>query len=317
MTMRSRAEITALLDGFDLVEPGLVYLPLWRPDPGTSVDDPPERSPASRRSAQTQVTIGDIPVPRLRSRERRCGDHNRQRLRRHRRRRAPFEPTTIERRDLGPARRPDRHQVRRHLPLRHPHRPRRVGPSQLPDRRPATRSPASSPRSAPRSRKHAVGDRVGVGCIVDSCRECEHCLAGEEQYCLKGNVGTYGGVGRDGEPTDGGYSDAHRRRRGLRRCASPRASSSTWPRRCCAPASPSTPRCKHWNAGPGKKVAIVGLGGLGHMGVKIAHAHGRRGHRAQPVAARSRRTACGSAPTTTTRPATTTTFERRSPARST
>ena len=57
--------------------------------------------------------------------------------------------------------------------------------------------------------KYKVGDRVGVGCFVDSCRECEYCLAGEEQYCNNpGMVGTYNGVGRDGQPTQGGYSGA-------------------------------------------------------------------------------------------------------------
>src|SRR5664279_2424836 len=54
--------------------------------------------------------------------------------------------------------------------------------------------------------KHAVGDRVGVGCMVDSCRECENCEAGEEQYCIPGMVGTYNAIGEDGEPTRGGYS---------------------------------------------------------------------------------------------------------------
>jgi uncharacterized zinc-type alcohol dehydrogenase-like protein len=55
--------------------------------------------------------------------------------------------------------------------------------------------------------KYAVGDRVGVGCFVDSCRECKNCLAGIEQYCTGGgNIGTYNGVGRDGQPTQGGYS---------------------------------------------------------------------------------------------------------------
>ena len=57
--------------------------------------------------------------------------------------------------------------------------------------------------------RYKVGDRVGVGCFVDSCRECEYCLAGEEQYCNNpGMVGTYNGVGRDGQPTQGGYSGA-------------------------------------------------------------------------------------------------------------
>ena len=54
--------------------------------------------------------------------------------------------------------------------------------------------------------KHKVGDRVGVGCMVNSCRECENCLAGDEQYCLKGNIGTYTAVDRDGSITQGGYS---------------------------------------------------------------------------------------------------------------
>ncbi|SUM31692.1 sorbitol dehydrogenase [Staphylococcus gallinarum] len=54
--------------------------------------------------------------------------------------------------------------------------------------------------------KYQVDDRVGVGCMVDSCGECEHCRNGEEQYCLKGNVGTYAGTDRYGEPTQGGYS---------------------------------------------------------------------------------------------------------------
>ena len=53
---------------------------------------------------------------------------------------------------------------------------------------------------------HKVGDRVGVGCMVNSCRECDNCLAGQEQYCLKGNTGTYTAVDRDGTITQGGYS---------------------------------------------------------------------------------------------------------------
>src|SRR3979409_2333165 len=54
--------------------------------------------------------------------------------------------------------------------------------------------------------RYKVNDRVGVGCYVDSCRECENCLAGEEQHCRKGEVYTYGGCTYDGEPTYGGYS---------------------------------------------------------------------------------------------------------------
>jgi uncharacterized zinc-type alcohol dehydrogenase-like protein len=121
--------------------------------------------------------------------------------------------------------------------------------------------------------KYAVGDRVGVGCMVDSCRECENCLAGEEQYCLKGNIGTYNAIGRDGRPTEGGYSThivvdqdfvlGIPEGIGLDQAAP----------LLCAGITLYSP-LKHWGAGPGKNVAIVGLGGLGHMGVKIAHALG-------------------------------------------
>jgi uncharacterized zinc-type alcohol dehydrogenase-like protein len=121
--------------------------------------------------------------------------------------------------------------------------------------------------------KYSVGDRVGVGCMVDSCRECENCLAGEEQYCLKGNIGTYNAIGKDGRPTEGGYSThivvdqdfvlAIPEGVGLDQAAP----------LLCAGITLYSP-LKHWGAGPGKKVAIVGLGGLGHMGVKIAHALG-------------------------------------------
>src|SRR3712207_213992 len=121
--------------------------------------------------------------------------------------------------------------------------------------------------------KHAVGDRVGVGCLVDSCRECDNCQRGLEQYCLRGNIGTYGSIGRDGEPTAGGYSThivvdqdfVLRIPEGIELDeAAPLL---------CAGITLYSP-LNHWDAGPGKKVAIVGLGGLGHMGVKIAHAMG-------------------------------------------
>ncbi|BCM69126.1 MULTISPECIES: NAD(P)-dependent alcohol dehydrogenase [Streptomyces] len=121
--------------------------------------------------------------------------------------------------------------------------------------------------------KFKVGDRVGVGCMVDSCRECENCLRGEEQYCLNGMVGTYNAVGKDGEPTYGGYSEkivvdenyVVRIPDGL--------SLDVAAPLLCAGITTYSP-LRHWNAGPGKKVAIVGLGGLGHMAVKIAHAMG-------------------------------------------
>ncbi|MDX3307908.1 NAD(P)-dependent alcohol dehydrogenase [Streptomyces sp. NPDC054884] len=121
--------------------------------------------------------------------------------------------------------------------------------------------------------KFAVGDRVGVGCLVDSCRECDNCKAGLEQYCTGGGVGTYNAVGKDGEPTYGGYSQkivvdenyVLRIPDGLKLDeAAPLL---------CAGITTYSP-LRHWNAGPGKQVAIVGMGGLGHMGVKIAHALG-------------------------------------------
>ncbi|SHI02140.1 NAD(P)-dependent alcohol dehydrogenase [Streptomyces sp. 3214.6] len=121
--------------------------------------------------------------------------------------------------------------------------------------------------------RHAVGDRVGVGCLVDSCRECDNCKAGLEQYCTGGSVGTYNAVGKDGEPTYGGYSQkivvdenyVVRIPDGL--------SLDVAAPLLCAGITTYSP-LKHWNAGPGKKVAILGMGGLGHMGVKIAHALG-------------------------------------------
>ncbi|MEV0091907.1 NAD(P)-dependent alcohol dehydrogenase [Streptomyces sp. NPDC050738] len=121
--------------------------------------------------------------------------------------------------------------------------------------------------------KFKVGDRVGVGCFVDSCRECEYCKQGLEQYCTQGNVGTYNSVGKDGEPTYGGYSthivvDENYTLNIPEGIALDEAAPLL-----CAGITLYSPLA-HWNAGPGKKVAIVGLGGLGHMGVKIAHALG-------------------------------------------
>lgn len=121
--------------------------------------------------------------------------------------------------------------------------------------------------------KYKVGDRVGVGCFVDSCRECDNCKAGQEQYCVTGGVPTYNGIGKDGEPTYGGYSQnivvdenyVLRIPDGL--------SLDVAAPLLCAGITLYSP-LKRWNAGPGKKVAILGMGGLGHMGVKIAHALG-------------------------------------------
>ncbi len=120
---------------------------------------------------------------------------------------------------------------------------------------------------------YAVGDRVGVGCFVDSCRDCDSCRAGEEQYCLKGEVPTYNGTEYDGAPTYGGYSrqvvvqDAY-----VLRIPDGIELDEAAPL-LCAGITLFSP-LNHWGAGTGKKVAIIGMGGLGHMGVKIAAAMG-------------------------------------------
>lgn len=121
---------------------------------------------------------------------------------------------------------------------------------------------------------YKVGDRVGVGCFVDSCRECENCRAGLEQYCTgTGMIGTYNAVGRDGQPTYGGYSQAIVVDENcVLRIPNSIALDKAAPLLCAGITLYSPLR--HWNAGPGKGVAVIGLGGLGHMGVKLAKAMG-------------------------------------------
>lgn len=122
--------------------------------------------------------------------------------------------------------------------------------------------------------KYKVGDRVGVGCMVDSCRECAHCDQKMEQYCLKGQTGTYGSVERDGSAaTQGGYSNVIVVTEDfVLRIPDSLPLDRAAPLLCAGITlySPLT----HWKAGPGKKVGIMGLGGLGHVGVKIAAALG-------------------------------------------
>jgi len=121
--------------------------------------------------------------------------------------------------------------------------------------------------------RHAVGDRVGVGCLVDSCGQCQYCARGEEQFCTQGSVGTYGGIGHDGKPTQGGYSQSIVVTEGfVVRIPDALALDVAAPLLCAGITTYSP--LNHWNAGPDKKVAIVGLGGLGHVAVKIAHAMG-------------------------------------------
>ncbi|KGA22303.1 zinc-binding dehydrogenase [Pectobacterium brasiliense] len=119
-----------------------------------------------------------------------------------------------------------------------------------------------------------AGDLVGIGCIVDSCRHCEECDDGLENYC-DGMVGTYNGPTAD-EPgwTLGGYSQqivVHERY--VLRVRHSEAELAAVAPLLCAGITTYSP-LRHWNAGPGKKVGVVGIGGLGHMGIKLAHAMG-------------------------------------------
>ncbi|MBM7368660.1 NAD(P)-dependent alcohol dehydrogenase [Gordonia hydrophobica] len=119
----------------------------------------------------------------------------------------------------------------------------------------------------------AVGDRVGVGCMVNSCRQCENCAAGMEQYCLEGNTGTYASVDRDGTITQGGYSTHVVVDKDFVLRVPESIPYTAAAPLLCAGITTYSPLA-HWNAGPGKKVAVVGMGGLGHMAVKIAAAMG-------------------------------------------
>jgi len=119
----------------------------------------------------------------------------------------------------------------------------------------------------------AVGDRVGVGCMVNSCRECENCLAGMENYCLNGNTQTYGSVDRDGTITQGGYSThVVVDQDFVLRIPEALPYESVAPLLCAGITTYSP--LAHWKVGAGSKVAVVGMGGLGHLAVKIAAAMG-------------------------------------------
>jgi len=122
--------------------------------------------------------------------------------------------------------------------------------------------------------KFAIGDRVGVGCFVDSCRECDNCKQGFEQYCLGHVAATYNGREADKEtPTYGGYSQAIVVDENYVLRIPDSLSLDVAAPLLCAGITLYSP-LHAWGAGPGMKVGIVGLGGLGHMGVKIAHAMG-------------------------------------------
>ncbi len=123
--------------------------------------------------------------------------------------------------------------------------------------------------------KFRAGDTVGVGCMVDSCETCPSCDEGLEQYCDKGFVGTYNGPTADAPGhTLGGYSQAIvvKDHFVLKIDHGEEHLAAVAPLLCAGITTYSPLR--HWNVGPGKKVGIVGIGGLGHMGVKLAHAMG-------------------------------------------
>jgi len=122
--------------------------------------------------------------------------------------------------------------------------------------------------------KFKVGDKIGVGVFVDSCRNCENCKQGLQQYCLEGMTGTYNQLERDGKTVAmGGYSNYFVINEDYAVHIPENLSLEGVAPLLCAGITLYSP-IKHWNVGPGKKVAVMGLGGLGHMGVKFAVAMG-------------------------------------------
>ncbi len=185
---------------------------------------------------------------------------------------APLEKTTVERRELGPRDvlidiafagicHSDIHTVRGDW-----------GPQNYP-LAPGHEITGTVAAVGSEVTKHAIGDRVGVGCLVNSCGECRNCLRGEEQFCQRGAVFTYGSTDRDGTITQGGYSQQVVVTESfVVRIPDSLALDAAAPLLCAGITTYSPLR--HWNVGPGTRVAVVGLGGLGHMGVQIAHAMG-------------------------------------------
>ena len=109
--------------------------------------------------------------------------------------------------------------------------------------------------------KHSVGDRVGVGCLVNSCGECRNCQRGDEQFCSNGAVFTYGSVDRDGTITQGGYSEQVVVTESFAVRIPDALELDVAAPLLCAGITTYSP-LRHWNVGPGTRVAVVGLGGL-------------------------------------------------------
>jgi len=185
---------------------------------------------------------------------------------------APLEKTTIERRDLGPLDilidiafagicHSDIHTVRGDW-----------GPQQYP-LAPGHEITGTVAAVGADVTKHAVGDRVGVGCLVNSCGECRNCQRGEEQFCSQGAIFTYGSTDRDGTVTQGGYSEQVVVTEAFAVRIPDALALDVAAPLLCAGITTYSPLSRA-KVGPGTRVAVVGLGGLGHMGVQIAHALG-------------------------------------------
>jgi len=123
------------------------------------------------------------------------------------------------------------------------------------------------------AKKFKIGDLAGVGVTVQTCMQCENCLAGEEPYCTKGMVGTYNAKDYDGNLTFGGYADNIVAPEHFVHSISPKLNLAAVAPLLCAGITTYSP-IKHWNVGPEKKVGVVGLGGLGHMALKFSHSLG-------------------------------------------
>jgi len=121
--------------------------------------------------------------------------------------------------------------------------------------------------------KFKVGDLAGVGCMVDSCRTCANCQAGQEQYCDNQIVFTYNSKDQQGNLTYGGYSTNIVVDQAFALSISPKLDLAATAPLLCAGITTYSP-LRHWDVGAGSKVGVVGLGGLGHMGLKFAHAFG-------------------------------------------
>ncbi|RZL84488.1 MAG: NAD(P)-dependent alcohol dehydrogenase [Rhodococcus sp. (in: high G+C Gram-positive bacteria)] len=184
----------------------------------------------------------------------------------------PFVPTLIERRDVGPTDvlieiayaglcHTDVSQARSEL-----------GPAHYP-LVPGHEIAGVVSAIGAEVRKVSVGNRVGVGCLVDSCRECLNCLSGQEQECTGRLVKTTNSIGPDGQPAHGGYSERIVVNQDFVLQIPDTIPLEQAAPLLCAGVTVYAPLCR-WKAGPGTRVAIVGFGGLGHLALKIAKAFG-------------------------------------------